>query len=90
MYGQKYKDVKPILAFHGLKTDDEIEWAVLNNIRDVETLGAYFSSDHLYAQEYITRSAGRIMLFLILTGKTQSFSDYSTKQPKNEFTGCES
>jgi hypothetical protein len=77
--GKKYRDVKPILAFHGVPDGDEIDWIILNNIRNVETEGAYFYSDHTYAQKFIQGEGGRIMLFLVLTGRATQVNDGTLK-----------
>jgi hypothetical protein len=68
MLNKPYRDVKPILAFTDVK-DNDIDLVVLNNLKDVWTNGAYFCNHSSYARDFITGDSGRLMFFLVLTGK---------------------
>jgi hypothetical protein len=76
--GKKFRDEKPILAFHGMH-ESEIEWVTLNNIRNVDQ-GVLFTSEPADATRYFDTKGGSLMLFLLLPGATKSVNNLGTQK----------
>jgi hypothetical protein len=76
-----------VLGFYGITDDTEIDWIVLNNIRDVDSKGAYFYNNPDYANNFIKGDSGRIMFFLVLNGQYTSVSDGTFKSTNHNIEG---
>lgn len=65
--GKKFTDIKPYLTFTKVKTDDDFKSIIENGIKLKDDI--YFSDSPDYAQDFINNNK-KILLFLVLTGKT--------------------